>query len=183
MRYALPTLMVALLAVSCASVPDFKYYTVDMTPSGSASGGPSVAIADVEVSQALIKSELLIHTSPTQIEYYATHRWAAPVREIVQDKLNVELGADFAAVPDHEVRLSVKRFGQVDTPEGAAGHAVIVARYFDASGDPIFQTTYTARQMAASGTAPAVVQALSECLEAIAGQMAAEKIPSVSKPN
>jgi len=176
MQNVLPTLMVVLLVASCASVPDFDYYTVDMAPSGGVADNASVTIAEVEVSQALVRNEILIHTSPTQIEYYATHRWAAPVRELIQDKLNVELGAQSNAVTDYEAVLAVKRFGQVDTNAGADGHAVIVATYYDMNGAPVLQTTYDARQSAEAATAPAVVEALSRCLEEIAAAMAGEDI-------
>ena len=89
-KLVVPLMLLALGA--CASAPDIDDYTLDMDPSGKVETGTNLVVGRFSTTESLGRSQILIHTSPTRIEYYATDRWASGVGELVERKLAAEFG-------------------------------------------------------------------------------------------
>jgi hypothetical protein len=154
-----PILALAALALlsGCATAPDMRYHTLDMTPSGSAGTLPvNVTVEALRAGQAVRRPEIMVKRSPTEIEYYAEHAWAADVAEVVREKLAAELGPKDPEKPAILVWGTIQAFGQVDTPEGAKPH-IKLELAFRLSGtsryaEPLLEVTYENRP----GEEPAV---------------------------
>lgn len=168
----------ACLLSACASAPKIDYYTVSMKPSGRARPTVDLKVERLQTTDALSRSQILIATSPTTIDYYATDLWAAGVGELVQLKLQAELGAPVDGRTTFPLSGTVLAFQQVDTPGGADALARLEIEVRDASAKrydpPVLSKTYEARLPAASASPPAVAAALSKCLEQIAVEIATD---------
>jgi len=167
--------VICLLAVGCAVTPSISYYTLDMTPATQDELDLNVVVEKMDVSEMLARKDILIRTSATEVEYYATHQWAASVDELVQEKLTAVLGP---RVPDRKtlvVQGVVQDFGQVDVEDGAEASVRLALEFRDASARqydaPLMEKVYVAREHAASASAPEVVRALSRCVDHIASEV------------
>ena len=119
MRIQRYLLAAAFLLPACASAPKVDYYTVSMEPSGRARPTVDLKVERLQTTDALSRSQILIATSPTTLDYYATDLWAAGVGEMVQLKLQTELGAPVDGRTRFLLSGTVLAFQQVDTPGGA----------------------------------------------------------------
>lgn len=160
-------LMVA-FATSCASVPMYRYYTIDMRPGADLKPGVQISSVRIDVNQALKRPEILIRTSATRIDYYALDRWASGLDEQLAEKLMTEFSGAPAGAPRFDLSGSLMAFDQVDTPSGAEVHVKMELRA------PHFQKIYSHSEQASAATAEAVVDALSRVTEAIAAELAAD---------
>lgn len=181
------SLMLLLVGIAgCSTTPLPKYFTLDMTPSGSAEA-PRVAVVErLREAESLARRELLIQRSPTQIEYYTLDQWAAALGELVSQKLEAELCAGTSSREHADLAVSgmIVNFGQVDSSGGAEAVARLnmevrpegQSRYDEA----LLRKTYEVRMPCGEKSPGAVVQALSKCLEKIAADIAADigKIPA-----
>jgi len=161
----------------------------------AAAAAPRVCNLDVgrlRPGQVLARTDILIKKSPTEIEYYVAERWAAGLEELVPQKLEVEFGPDDPGRPTIVVSGTILAFEQVDAPavsapgESAENAAVAppsvhvkldLAFHLEDAGrydKPLFEKVYDARRPAASGDPGAVVRALSEALEQLAAEIAAD---------
>lgn len=175
MKHLLAGICLALLA-GCVTATETRYYTLDMRPSGGEHAPAALAIDRLRVSEPLKRKEILIQTTPIEIEYYARHEWAARIEELIAEKLAAEFGPRDAA--GHALLLGgdVLAFGQVDRPGGADAHVKLalnfredgVSRY----AEPLFEKTYERLLPAESAGPAAVVAALSRALEEIAAEIA-----------
>jgi len=171
-------ILLTLCLSACVSAPDTRFYTLDMNPSGTAKPGVHLNIVRVETLEPLAHAEILIQTSPTQIEYYAEDAWSASLQEIVKEKLRTELGEKQPGQSAFDLCVKVQAFQQVDTPTGAEAWAKLIAEVREEGASlyatPLFEYTYEARIPAATPEANAVVLALGDCLEQIAAQLATD---------
>jgi len=171
-----PLMLLTLWA--CASAPDVDYFTLDMTGSGNAATGVNLMVGRFVTTEALGRSQILIQTSPTRIEYYAVDRWASGVGELVQRKLVAEFGPVVEGRRSFKVSGRVLTFGQVDGDSGAEGRVVLAVAIRDAEAksyeDPLLEKTYQAARDADGAKPDAVVQALSRAMEQIATEIAAD---------
>lgn len=172
-------LVIASLPVlaACASAPVIHYYTFDMAPSGRTSAAVALNVEDLRTSEALGRRQILIQTSPTRIEYYATDQWAGDVGELVAQKLTAELAPAAPGAPELAVTGTVIDCGQVDRPGGAAAArltAELTVRdpAHQLSRAPLLVKTYTCERPAEQATPDAVARALSRCVEEIAAELA-----------
>jgi len=165
-------LALAPLLAACASVPDYRYYTLDMTPHAGVDVPLYVEQVRISVNEAIGKPEILIRTSPTRIEYYALDRWAGGLEEQVAEKLKAEF--DTASGDSLPVSLfgRVMAFEQVDTPSGAEGRVKLEMTASAAGGE--FTKTYAHSVPAGASSADSVVEALSRAMEGIAKELAAD---------
>lgn len=166
------------LAGACAHVETPRYYTLDMTPSGTAPARCNVTVERLRPSDALTRNDILIKKSPTEVEYYALDRWVSGLGELVSEKLGIEFGAPKAERETVVVSGQITAFEQVDTGEGAEGHARLAlevrAEKDGRYGEPLLKKTYdTSVRMERAGPA-AAVHALSRALEQIAAGLAAD---------
>ena len=63
-------LIVAMGVVGCTHVATPRYYTLDMTSSGTAVSKYNIEIEQLRPNEALARADILIQTSPVEIEYY-----------------------------------------------------------------------------------------------------------------
>lgn len=159
---------------ACSSVPDSRYYTLDMNQSGTVEAPFQIEAGRFHANDALSKPEILIQATPTQIEYYALDQWASDLSEMIREKLQLEFGP--AAAPKFRVEGDILGFEQVDREGGADARVKLRIRAYDAlesrSSEPVFRKTYEESSPAAQATADEVVSALSDSLEVIAVQIA-----------
>ncbi len=167
------------LLAACASAPVIHYHTLDMAPSGRSPAAVALRVRGFRTTEALGRRQILIQTSPTEIEYYATDQWAGDVGELVTQKLSAELGP---APPDARVMAvagTVIDCGQVDRPGGGAAarltlEVTIRDPTHQRSQPPLLVKTYTCERPAEQATPDAVARALSRCVEEIAAELAGD---------
>ena len=166
------------LLVACASTPKINYYTLAMEPSGQARSSVNLEVERLRTTEALGRSQILISTSATEIEYYASDHWAGSVAELVQQKLAVEFGPPVDGKNTFRVSGIVLACGQVDVPGGAEGRVMLHIQVHDPEQKrfekPLLEKTYEARRAASRPDAAAVVLALSQCVEEVAAEIAAD---------
>ena len=163
---------------ACASAPKIDYYTLDMAPSGQSRSTVHVKIERLQTSEALSRSQILIQSSATRVEYYATDRWAGGIGELVQQKLRAEFGESSGGAYSFILSGVIVSFGQVDTAGGAQADAELRVRIRDASAkryeDPVIEKTYRATRPLGNANPNAVVSGLSRCLEEIAAEIVSD---------
>ena len=170
--------LMSVLAAGCVSTPAPRYYTLDVEPSGGAHLDVNLEIGPLRASEALARRNILIKKSPTEIEYYALDQWAAALNEIVGQKLKAEFGPFVEGRKPLCISGAILNFEHVDVAGGVQAHARIELEFRaeDASryDKPLIKKTYDAAVPAETGTAGAVVCALSRCVEKIAAEAAAD---------
>ena len=163
------------LLAACASAPKIDYYTLAMEPSGQTQNTVNLMVERLRTTEALGRSQILISTSPTRIEYYATDRWAGSVTELVQQKLAVEFGPPVEGRKTLRVSGTVLACEQVDVGGGAEGRVKIAVEVRDPAGarfeQPLLEKTYEVSRSASRPSPAAVVEALSRCVEEIAAEI------------
>ncbi len=166
------------LLSACASAPKIDYYTLAMEPSGQARPTVNLVVGRLQTTEALGRSQILISTSSTEVDYYATDLWAGSVGELVQQKLAVEFGPPVEGRRTLKVSGTVLAFEQVDVGSGAEGRVKLQIEVRDAAikqyEKPLLEKTYEVRRSASMPSAAAVVVALSECIEQIAAEIATD---------
>lgn len=169
--------LLALTSMGCVSVPEIDYFTLDLRSSGQIQEGFTIVKMRIRTGEAVSRPEIMIRMSPTQIEYYATQRWAAGLDEQVSEKLKAELGGQpSAGALRVDIEGEILAFEQVDTVEGADAHVKLDFTFTIRAGDSgeeteisrIYETTIAAD----ARNAAAVVRALSRATEMLAVQMA-----------
>ncbi len=175
---AIHCLSVSLLVLGgCASAPKISYYTLSMAPSGEARSAHNLVVERFRTSEAVARSQILIHASPTEIEYYATDQWVSGLGELVQQKLAAEFGPPVEGRRTLIVSGTVLACGQVDRQGAAEARLTLAVAVREATGkryqEPLIDRTYTATRTASADPA-SVVAALSRCAEEIATAIAGD---------
>ena len=157
---------------ACASAPEIRYYTLDMEPSGQVAPTVNLVVDQVRTTDALSRTQIMIQSSPTRIEYYAADRWVGAPSELVRQKLTAEFGQPVDGRRTLVVSANVLSAEQVDVDGGAEARMRLSVTIRDASLKrylpPLLERTYEASRPASQATAGAVVEALSICAEEIA---------------
>jgi len=166
------------LSAGCASVSP-TYYTLDMTPSGTVEKGPHHLVAAYfTVGEALTSRQIMIKKSPVEVEYYAASEWAAGLDKLVSEKLQAEWGGRAGQERALDVSGVIQAFEQIDMPDGADAHVRLAIAIRNAGESrysvPLLEKVYHCRTSAAAATSLAVVEALNQCLEQIAAEIAAD---------
>lgn len=166
------------ILTGCVSVTESNYFTLDMRSSGQVES--SFALEDVRIrpGEAVSRPEIMIRTSPTEVEYYATQRWAANLGEQLGEKLKSEFGEPSGASLGVTISGTLLAFEQIDTAVGADARIKldIYVSFPSQDGEStlsfsrIYETVVRADEAAAS----AVVRALSRGLESIAAELAGD---------
>ncbi len=168
-------LLVAFVA-GCVSVSEPNYYTLDMRSSGRIETPFVLESVRIRPGEAVSRREIMIRTSPTEIEYYATQLWAADLGEQLSEKLKAEFGPAQAPALAVTIDGDLLAFEQVDTKDGAEARVKLDLRVsLDPGGDGerrSFSKIYETVVAAEAQAAPAVVEALSRGLESIAAELA-----------
>ncbi len=169
---------VSVLAVisGCASAPTPRFFTVDMHSSGQVKTSKNIKIDRIMLSQALIRPEIMIRTSPTEIEYYAKNRWVSRLDEIVTEKLQAEFGERIEDAETVVLFGTLLAFEQIDIGDSANAHIKLQVAFRKGDlarrDEPSLEKTYDIEVTAKAKSADEVVKALSTALEQIAGQIA-----------
>jgi uncharacterized lipoprotein YmbA len=179
MRTALTLLAVAVLAGCATRAPETRYYTLDMQPSGDVDPQVAVKVDRLLTSEPLARRNLLIQTSPTEVEYYALDEWAAGVAELVTKKLEAEFGAP---EPGERVLLlygTVLDFEQVDRPGGGADAHARIELAVRAEGasryeSPLLERVYVAHVPLERAGPREAAEALSRAVERVAAAVASD---------
>lgn len=176
MRWMLIGVIVAGV-VGCSSVPETNFYTFDMNPSGRVNSDIAIRFDRLDTAEALARPDIMILTSPTEVEYYGTHSWVSGLRELVAQKLKNE----FSSQPGAKTFLvsgKIIALRQEDTEDGANAHIELYLEVFRINSirdeKPILQRQYSVTENADSAEPGDVVKALSGALETIAEQFAAD---------
>ena len=176
MRKVLPSLALLVLA-GCASTPSIQYFTLNMTPAGTP-GGVNIVVDDLRVSEAVTRKDIMIKTSPTEVEYYATAQWVASLSELVAEKLQAEFGPAAGEGPVLLLSGRLLAFEQVDVNGGAQAHLKLAVTLADSgasrSEPPLLEKAYVVREPADAAAPGAVVRALSACVEQAAARIQAD---------
>ncbi len=163
------------MLAGCATTIETQYYTLDLRDSDPAASAPRLCVDRIMLAEPLSRKDILIQTTPTQIEYYATAQWAAGIDDLIAQKLEAEFGNPVCDQSPYLLSGTVYEFEQVDLPGGAEAHVKfaveIRAQRYE---EPVFKKTYTERAPANSADPNAVVQTLSACVERIAAQIMAD---------
>ena len=174
--YWLPLLLI--LGAGCAHSPEPRFYTLDMTPSGKAIPSCNIEVERLRPHDALTRVDLMVKTSPTQIEYYALDRWAATLSELVPEKLRAEFGPHVNGRRTLVLSGTILAFEQVDTEEGAKAHVKLDLELRNEQDSryaaPLLQKVYEIAVPAGQPAPAEVVRALSAGLEALAAQITAD---------
>ncbi len=170
-KYCIVVLMV--FVAGCVSVPEPNYYTLDMRPSGGIEAPFVLESVRIRPGEAVSRREIMIRTSPTEIEYYATQLWAADLGEQLREKLKAEFGRAEAPALAVTIDGNLLAFEQVDTKDGAEARVKLDLRVSldTPGGRRSFSKIYETVVRAEAQAAPAVVEALSRALESIAAEL------------
>jgi ABC-type uncharacterized transport system auxiliary subunit len=174
-------ILVAVLATivlaGCGSSPTIDYYTLAMEPSGRSAPPVNIRVEPLQTTDALTRSRIMIASSPTRVEYYATASWVASVGELVQRKLQAEFGEPQAAKPGYVLSGTVTACEQVDRADGAHARleidAIVRGAHHRRFEDPLISRTFSATVPATGSDPDAIAKALTRCAENIASDLAA----------
>ena len=162
----------------CASAPKIDYYTLGMERSGEAQPEVNLVVERLQTTEALSRSQILIHTSATEIEYYAADHWAGGLGELVQRKLAAEFGPPVESRRNLVVSGTVLACEQADLPAGTEARITLQLAIRDATSrryqPPLLDKTYACERGADRATPAAVVESLSLCVEELAAEIAAD---------
>ena len=172
MKKYIAIIALAGLISSCATSPSPSIYTVNMDPSSNAGSPVNVSVGRLRVSESLLNKRILIKTSPTEIEYYATAQWAASLDEMLREKLAVEFGPIDTSRPTYVVSGALQSFEQVDMASGSEAHVKLslevrkdgVSQYATPEISNVYEVSLPIEEESAGG----VVATLSVCLETVA---------------
>lgn len=174
---ALAAAALLLVAAGCVTAPpQTYYYTLALPAVERTEDSPSIEAGRFRATEPLQRHAILIRTAPTELEYYANHRWAARLDDLTQQELQRFFG--LPDVREDTVALSgtILAFEQVEHAGEVEAHVRIEAegRRKSASPEapPLFREYFEARVQAASHTPQAVVRALCEALGRVAADMA-----------
>ena len=178
MRATMCPVVLACMLSACASAPKIDYYTLGAEASGAVRTSVNIEVERFTTTEALSRSQILVASSETRVEYYASDHWAGGIGELVQQKLAAEFG------PPEKGRRTVKLSGrvlaceQVDVPNGAEARLKLSIRLRDPGEKryrgTLLEKTYESVCAASGRNADAVVTALARCTEQIAGEIASD---------
>lgn len=178
MRIRLIGIAAVLMMSACVSAPKIDYFTLGMESSGKADAGVNLRVERFRLTQALDRSEIMISTSPTRVDYYAEDHWAGDLGEIVQRKLAAEFSG--SATQEHDLIVSgtVLSCEQVDRRGSSHARMSLDVSVRDAQRkryqEPLLRKTYSAQRALLASEPAEIVEALAECLEEIAAAIAAD---------
>ena len=176
MRFT-PFLAIALCVLcACASAPKIDYYTLGMESSDRVDLAVNVSVERMRTTEALGRSQIMVHASPTRIDYYATDHWAGSVGELVQQKMAAEFGQPIEGRKTLIVSGKVLACEQVDGATGAEARVRLDIVVRDAEvpryQQPLLEKSYSSNRSVSASNPGSVVSELSRCVEDIAVEIA-----------
>ena len=173
MRFLLPSMtLVAVFAAGCGSVRYPRTYTLDLTRAAVAPARPSalgaVAVRDFSCPDYLSDGRIVYRPGRSEVGYYAYHRWAMTLRQMITDSIagRIRTGGAFGSVESAKnaagVRYvltgAIERLEEVD--DGRDVQAVVqlsaqlvdtrtqktVWRHSEIASEPVIATSGRGRQ-------------------------------------
>lgn len=182
MRYV-SALLALVLVAGCATAPPTRFLTLDMRPTGAERPPVAFELGRILVAESLSGREILIQTSPTEVEYYAAAQWVASLGELVSEKLLAEFPQPESPRGYCRLDVEIRHFEQVDTASGAEARVQIVMRgdvrsVASSRSETLGSVDKTYEvSLPVPSDAPALrglAETLSRCVEEIAGQLAVD---------
>lgn len=173
-KYRLLTLLLAIAAASCGSVPKTSYYTLRVPAPPEAKDPKTALVLGVEhfrATEALRDDRIVFYESPTQINFYQYHRWSADPATLLTDLAarRLEQAGVFAAVRrlpsrdpvDYVLRGDILNFEEVDDASGVRGRvAVQMSLVRSRDRKTLWSQSRQAESAAQGKGVPGVVEAL-----------------------
>ncbi len=180
----------AWIAPACATTPPTQFYVLhslaasstDVASPAPTAGGPAVGVGPIELPQYLNRPNIVKHVGPQELDIAQFHQWAEPLKDgfarALSEDLAVLLPTDRTMTfpwrgpirVDYQVLVWVTRFdGDTD------GNAVLRARWTILDGrnrEPLVSRESQLRRPASDAGFPATVEARSQAVAALAGQIA-----------
>lgn len=176
-------LALVLLLASCGSIPKTYYYTLEIPPPPSVvNPHPRTALVlGIERFRApdfLRDDRIVYYESPTQVNFYQYHRWAAEPAELFAETIarrlrRAELFTEVRKLParatvDYILRGHVLNFEEVDEPAGVKGRVALQLSLIRAKDQAVVWTgSRTAERPAVRNGVPGVVEALNASSEQV----------------
>jgi len=174
---AIPILSVALAVLAaCASAPRIDYYTLGTTSPAVGEAAVNITVERLRTTPALSRRQIMVSTSATHIEYYATDHWVGGVGELVRQRLAAAFGTVVAGRRTVELSGNVLACGQVDGPAGPQAHVKLEIAFRE-GGTPLYRPpllvrTYEATRPVAGSGVSALVDELATGIDQIASEIA-----------
>jgi len=166
------------LAAGCAGSPPTRYFTLDMTPSGTCRPRFNLTVDRLRPSEALSRREILVKKTATEVEYYASDEWVAGVDDLVREKLESEFGPAVEGRATIAVSGTILAFEQVDTAQGARTHIKLRLAFHKPGAsryeEPFLRKVYETGDPAKEATPKALAEALSQGLERLAAEIVSD---------
>jgi uncharacterized lipoprotein YmbA len=140
----------------------------------------ALAIERLSTAPHLHGDRLTARISPTEIEYYVSHRWPAPLDDVVTMELYRALRPAFRAVVRDPARAdcvlggTIERFEEVDEGDSWFAHVGLHLTLTDPEGDPLLDRYFERRTRAETRHPAAVVEALRTGLAEIVAELESE---------
>jgi ABC-type uncharacterized transport system auxiliary subunit len=170
-----------LAAASCGSIPKTHYYTLEIPPppSGANLRPRSDRVLGIErfrAPEVLRDDRILYYESPTQLNFYEYHRWAAEPADLFAEAIarrlrREQLFAEVRKLParssvDYILRGHVLNFEEVDEPGAVKGRVALELSLVRASDRAVvWAGSRTAEHPAARKGVAGVVEALNAASE------------------
>jgi ABC-type uncharacterized transport system auxiliary subunit len=176
-------LALVLLWASCGGIPKTYYYTLEIPPppSGTNPRPRTALVLGIERFRApdvLRDDRIAYYESPTQMNFYQYHRWAAEPAELFAEAIarrlrRAELFTDVRKLParapvDYILRGHVLNFEEVDEAAGVKGRVALQLSLVRAKDQAVVWTgSRTAEQPAVRKGVPGVVEAMNYSSEQV----------------
>jgi uncharacterized lipoprotein YmbA len=140
----------------------------------------TLAVERFSTAPHLHGDRLTARISPTEIEYYANHRWPAPLDDVVTMEVYRALRPAFRAVvrdtfqADCVLSGTIERFEEVDEGDSWFGLVGLHLTLTDPEGDPLLDRYFERRTRAETRHPAAVVEALRTGLAEIVAELESE---------
>ena len=180
----------ALLLWGCATAPVDRYYSLDLSPAPRAVEREALVlkVRTFEAAEICQQTRIVRRPGPNEVTYYDTHRWAAPLEQLVTEGVIQVLRAQgpyeqvlpiTAPTPaDRYLDGEILAFEERLEPSGPVAVVRLRFRLTEAKEGDLLAEEEVARECPASGGAVwMTVVALSRCLEQCASEAARALAP------
>ncbi|MCP4903121.1 MAG: hypothetical protein GY906_39665 [bacterium] len=178
MKSRIFSILLLAVACGCASAPKINYFTLGMESSGKVDTSANLTVERLRVSDALDRSEIVISSAATRVEFYAREHWAGGLGELVQQKLAAEFGPVVEDRRNLVVSGTVLACEQVDRAGTNSARLMLRVAIRDAEKKrfeaPLLDKTYSVQKPLTKADPEIVVEALAECAVDIAVEIAAD---------
>jgi len=182
--------VVGLLAVSCGSIPEVRYYMIEppsqekQSPADDVAAPVTVGIAAFDSSPIYEDDRIIYRDNPYEVKFYHYRRWVVAPAELVSEQIYEQFVASgaFSEVvrygggesADYVLNGDLLAFEEWDEKDTWYAQVGLRARLSQAgSGRVIWQDTLFKREPAAAKDPVHVVEAMSKALQGVVTEILA----------